>query len=185
MAADTLKSTSIVSLDLPNFPTTPTTGQGAQGYQKSYDDYVIPTTAGLILTTSTYKMVRVPTNAKIKKITLNADAALDTSTGLALDVGAYWSDSPVDGTPVSLQGTLISANCFAAALAFQATFQGVDATGAWTQAEKLTELWSALSITYNGVAVDPGGFIDIVIAVHTAATTAASHALGLRVEFVV
>lgn len=178
MAADTLKSLSITNLDaIPIVPNA--TGVGAEGYYKNESDFVTPTTGGLGSTLSTYKVLRVPTNIKLKALSLSADAALDTSTGLVLDVGAYYSDSTNDSTAAANQGVLISANCFAAAIAFQATFQKVNALSAYAVANFNQPLWKGL-----GLATDPGGFIDIVVAVHTVATTAASHNLLASADFV-
>src|ERR1700749_1713342 len=102
MAADALKSVGITNLD--STPVVPnTTGEGGPGYQRNITGYVTTTAAGLGNTSSTYKLVRLPSNAKVKALKLVADAALDTSTGLKIDVGAYYSDSTVDVTQPSLQ----------------------------------------------------------------------------------
>lgn len=178
MAADTLKSLSITNLDATPLVVN-ATGNGANGYEKNITDFVTPTALGLANTGSTYKTVRIPSTAKLKGISLTADAALDSSTGLALDVGAYYSDSTTDGTQAVNQGTAISVNCFAAAIVFQSAFQKVNALTAFTVANRQLPLWKAL-----GLASDPAGFIDVVVAVHTAATTAASHALGIDVAYV-
>ena len=178
MATDTLKSASITNLDA-NPVVASTTGNGAAGFAKTIYDYVTPTTGGLGTTASTYKLVRVPTTIKLNALRLTADAALDTSTGLALDVGAYYSDSTTDGTQPALQGTSISANCFLAAGSFQSAFDSVDALTAFGVAKRQLPLWDALALTS-----DPGGFFDIVVAVHTIATTAASHALQLKADFI-
>jgi len=194
MAADSLKSLSITNLDATSSPfivTANTTGVGAGAYLKEISDYVTPTSAGVATTGSTYKMVRLPVYAKVKSLELFADGQLDTSgsPALAFDVGAYWSDSAFDGTPQLLQGTLISANCFAAA----ATYGSV--TGAstrvdikWTTVDRNEPLWVALGLTFglpNQTGAPPAGNIDVVLAVHTVAATGASANLGISVKYVV
>lgn len=186
--SDTLSSLSITNLD--SFPVVAnTSGYGAPSSVKESSDFVTPTAAGLQLTTSTYKLIRLPVYAKVKDLTLTADAALDSAAALAVDVGAYWSDSTVDGTPVNLQGTVISANAFAAAIAFggASTLNGVRADSAWSVENRNKPLWLALGLTFgvpNQTGAPPGGFIDVVVAVHTAATTGASHAFGISVKHV-
>lgn len=183
MAADTLSSASITNLDA--FPVVAnTTGAGAAASSKIIDDFITPTTGGLVSTSSKYKMVRLPMYCKVKDLTLIADAALDTngSPTLAVDVGAYYSDSTVDGTPAALQGTAISVNCFAAALAFGAAGNtNLNVATSWSVANRNLPLWVALGLTASATGAPPGGQIDVVVAVHTVAATAASHNLGLRV----
>lgn len=184
MAADTLSSASITALDVMTAGTgpiaIPTSGEGSQSDIRDLSDYVTPTALGLANTGSKYKVLRVSPEIKVKALTLVVDGVLDSSTGLALDVGAYYSDSTVDGTPAALQGTVISVNCFLAAqTAFQSSaVQDVNALLAFSLPNRNKRLWEAL-----GLASNPGGNIDIVVAVHTAATTAASHDLGLRLAF--
>lgn len=185
MAADTLKSVSITALDIMNASAGPiqavTSGEGAAGFLKETGDYVTPTAAGLDNTGSTYKLVRLPFNAKVKDITLYSDGPLATDTTLTLDVGAYYSDSTVDGTPAALQGTAISVNCFAAVLTgFQSSAVGpVYALSNFPVLERNEYLWSALGLSSN-----PGGFVDVVVAVHTADSTGASHNLYASVKYV-
>lgn len=178
MAADTLKSLSITNLDATPIVSN-ATGVGANGYVKDVSDFVTPTAAGLVATTSTYKFLRVPTNIKLKALKLNADAHLDSSSGLLLDVGAYYSDAANDGTAQANQGVLISANCFAAAIDFHTAFTEQNALVAFGAAKRNQPLWKALAL-----AADPGGFFDIVVAVNTAATTAVSNVLQARAEYV-
>lgn len=186
MSADALSSASITALD--NFSTTGnpiaegTTGIGARAYLLQVNDFVTPTTGGLADTGSKYKLVRVSWDIKLKELILSVDGAIETSTGLALDVGAYYSDSTVDGTPAALQGTAVSVNCFAAILTgFRSSaVADLNALGAFGQAKRNKRLWDAL-----GLSANPGGFCDIVVAVHTAATGAASVALGASAKFAV
>lgn len=181
MVADALRATEITSLDA-----TPsaqlTAGEGAKAYDVVKTDYVTPTAAGLADTTSKYKLVRLPSNAKLKALTLSVQAAIETSTGLAIDVGAYYSDSTVDGTAVANQGVAISVNCFAAALTgFRSSaVADLNALAAFKPSLRNLPLWSALGLTS-----DPGGYIDVVAAVQAAATGAVSKELGARAAYAV
>lgn len=179
----TAKSASIVNQDSV-LPVANPTGNGAQGYERNISDSVAVTTGQLGTTATIIGLVRVSSNIKLKSITLTSDAALDSSTGLTLDVGAYYSDAyatngVVDGTPPALSGTAISVNAFSAILVFQGTFQNVYALKSFAVANKNKPLWQAL-----GLAADPGGFIDVVVAVHAAATTAVAGNLGISAAFV-
>jgi hypothetical protein len=182
MAADTLSSASITNLDtIPFVANNP--GEGGSGYLRDVSDYVTPTTGGLASTSSIYKMVRLPTGAKLKKLQLFCTSVLDSNASptLAVDVGAYYSDSTIDGTPVADQGVSISAACFLSNVAFgAATTKSVDALQALSPQKRNEPLWQAV-----GLAADPGGFIDIVVAVHAAAATAASQQMGIDAQYVV
>lgn len=188
MAADTLSSQSITNLDAASSPylvTANTTGVGAPSSVRESSDYVSNTALGLQDNTSKYKMVRLPLYAKVKSMRLSADARPDTGTTLTVDVGAYWSDSAFDGTPASLQGTAICTTAFASSVAFNSSFRNVDVSQAWSVANKNLPLWQALGLSANAITgAPPAGFIDIVVAVHTAATTGAATKIGLSVEHV-
>lgn len=182
MTADTVKSASITTLDgtsqQPPAATQLTTGIGAAGETINHSDFVAATTGGLASTASLYKMVRLPTRHILKAGDLYTKSGLDSSTGLAVDLGAYYSDSPVDGTPASLQGTLISANCFVAAQAFGQSSAGskIDALSNLDANLRNSPLWQQVGLTS-----DPGGYIDVVLAVHTVVSgTATAGNIGLN-----
>lgn len=177
---DTVKSLSLTNLDtIPVFINT--AAQGAPNLSRDVSDFAAATVAGLGSTSSTYKMVRLPSDATLKSITVFTGAALETSGSptLSIDVGAYYSDSTVDGTAVANQGSLISANCFAAAELFGASTT-LSVNGALNMNANLINqpLWKQAGLT-----ADPGGAIDIVIAVHAAVTTGALGNIGLRCSF--
>lgn len=181
MTADALKSLSITNLDAS--PIVPNTAAiGAAYAKKAVRDFVTPTTGGLASTSSKYKMVRVPSNCYLKDVKVVADAALDSNVSptLAIDVGAYYSDSTVDGTKVANQGAVISATAFASNVAFgdAAHLTITPTVGLWTETKRQTLLWSAL-----GLSADPGGQIDIVVAVHVVAATAVASPFGVEAEF--
>lgn len=166
MAADTVKSASITSLDAaaPSLSAPLTEGLGAPGRLVNHSDFAVMTGGGLASTGSTYKMVRLPTTCILKSITLFTKAGLDSSTGLKLNIGAYYSDSINDGTPYSLQGTLISADCFMTATAFGQSAAGSRISGLTNLDGNLVNapLWQQV-----GLATNPGGYIDVVVAVQT------------------
>src|ERR1700682_1631522 len=95
MAGHQLKSLSITNLD--NVPVIPNTiGEGAPGYLWNVNDYVSPVSADD--TTSTYRLCRFPTNAKVKKLWIYSTIA----TAGAGDIDIAFSDSTSDGTQQSL-----------------------------------------------------------------------------------
>lgn len=182
MTADTVKSASITTLDgtlnQPPAATQLTEGIGAPGRLINHSDFVAATTGGLASTASIYKLVRVTTKAILKFGELYTKAGLDSSSGLAVDLGAYYSDSTVDGTLFSNQGVLISANCFVAAVAFGQSAAGskIDALSNLDANLRNSPLW-----TQVGLATDPGGYIDIVLAVHTVVSgTATAGNIGIN-----
>lgn len=172
MAVETIKSVSITGLDaLPAVPQS--TGEGSSGYLR-HVDATAPVAAGSSAT-STYRLVRLPSNAKLKSLDVMTDAAPGAG---AISVGASYSDATTDGTQIALQGTLISATAFAAATTLSATANTrVDVLTALPVAKRMQPLWQAL-----GLASDPGGFIDVLATVTTAVTNAVN--LGLEARYV-
>ena len=185
MTADTVKSASITTLDgtsqQPPAPTQLTEGIGAVADLENSSDFVFATAGGLASTGSTYKMVRVPFRTILKDVRLYTKSGLDSSTGLQVDLGAYYSDSINDGTPAALQGTVISTNCFVAAQAFGQSNAGSNIDGLSNLDPNLrnSPLW-----TQVGLATDPGGYIDVVLAPHTGASTGIAGNIGVNVSVV-
>lgn len=178
---DALKSASITNLDASPVVAN-TSPNGAKYDSQKYSDSVTVTAAGIAASGSTYKMVRVPTNAYLKHVSLFADSALDTnnSPALTIDVGVYYSDSTTDGTPVALQGTAVADNVIADAFALHAAVSAIALeAGFWTSAKRKQPLWQAA-----GLSADPGGKFDIVVTVETGAGTGAAVAFTLDVEAV-
>lgn len=181
MGTSHLKSPAITNLDtIP--PLTPTTGEGGPGYVREVSGFV--TTVSADAATSTYQFVRVPSNAKVKRVALSWAAM----TAGKIQLGVYYSDSTVDGTAVANQGLVVPTNgvaFFASDIDLSSASGFVDETvqnqgtaGANTIALINTPLWQAL-----GLASDPGGFFDIVGTVHTTAVTTGA-LLGASVSFV-
>lgn len=173
MGTSALKSASLTSLALtPPFKST--TGEGSSGYLRSINDYV--TTVSADAAGSTYKYVRVPTNAKVKHVFFEAGAM----TAGKVNIGVYYS-SDNDGTQPALQGTVAVADFFASDVDCASAVPVTDVTnesGTYTADKHNKPLWEAL-----GLASDPGGFFDVVATVHTTAVTTGA-LTGVEVQYV-
>src|SRR4051812_23369989 len=146
MATEALKSTPITNLDAtPPLDTSP--GMGGLGLLRSVEGSVTATTA--VTLGSTYRMCRVPSNAKIKHIYVGLDATVTTFT---VDIGAYYSTSTVDGTSaanVAAAATAISAAFFGSAIALASIVTPTDyvnESGTNTAAKRMQPLWQALAL---------------------------------------
>lgn len=104
MAAEQIKSASVTNLDATPFYTN-TSAQGASGRLLEIDDWVACSGTPLQSTKSFYRLVRVPTGAIIKAVTLATDRALDSGTPtLAFDINIAWSDSTlISSCPLPFQ----------------------------------------------------------------------------------
>ncbi len=179
--ATNLKSAAITSLDA-----TPVgfvmAGAGVGGMLRSVEGSVAALTGDVV--GSTYKLVRLPINAMVKKVELYAACA----TAGAADFNAVFSDSTQDGTDAANQGTIpqiggINNKLFGAA---QSLIGGLAAPVELTYANAANfpvgseqkPLWAIL-----GFSGDPGGFFDIQATVTTAITTGGI--VFVRVFFVV
>jgi hypothetical protein len=171
MAGHNLKSTSITNADASPV-SAGTIGEFTQGMVRVIADQV--TTVSSDDTTSTYKMVRIPTTAKVKKLVLDSAVA----TAGSADFNVVHSDSLTDGTPAALQGTIpqiTAANnkLFGSAQSIVAQVR-VDWTlkGTFTLAHMNVPLWSVLvGLGVTTFTSDPGGFFDIQINITTTITT--------------
>lgn len=173
-----LKSQSITNLDSTPVITN-TSGEGASAPILEISDVVSPLSADAI--GSTYSFVRVPTTAHIKSVKLYSTGV---ATAGAAAFNVRFSDSQVDGTPTSLQGTIpqISSannNLFGAAVSILAV-NGLDILYAnitnYPYGSENQPVWAVL-----GYTADPGGFFDIVAIVTTAVTTGGT--LDLKVSY--
>lgn len=181
MAADTLKSRSITNVD-SNPIIYDSAGFNIATRELTATDYATVTTGGLGSTSSLYYLVRMRSNSILRSVKLFVSTQLDTNASktLTFDIGAYYSDSTMDGTQAQLQGTQISANAIAAAVASPPN-AGVAGSVEFYSAPPAAMdkmLWDFL-----GLASDPGGYIDLVVAVHAVAATAAAGDLGMLVTF--
>jgi len=178
--ASNLKSAAITNSDsLPVVENT--TGEGAPGYLREIDGFVTALTGDT--TASTYRVIRVPTNAKVKALAIST-AALSAST--TLDVGLYYSDAPVggvlDGTPPSLAGTLVSGQGTLFASAFAATTANDNVSIINQSGNNGIQLRNQPIWQTAGLASDPGGYFDIVVVPHV--TVVAGGIIGLKADYV-
>jgi hypothetical protein len=210
MAKDTVKSNSINLLDTINPMVMVTAGQGAAGYLYEIDDYCAATAAGTATLASTYRLVRFPTQVKIKSVQIYSDGILDSSAtaSLAIDFNIAFSDSTIDGTPSNLQG-LIPTTAFGGATTPVGTYSSPNimfgtnkpttnavwtptditlkgSTSFYTIANVMDQpLWQTFGFTAtSGQNQDPGGNFDILAYVSTVAGTAGSGNLGCKVTYI-
>jgi hypothetical protein len=178
MTTEALKSTPITNLDAT--PVTPnTTGEGGPGHLRSVSGYV--TVSASMAAGSTYRLVRVPSNAKIKQILFESEAQGAGKFNLSV----YYSDSTVDGTQSANQGLIVPTTgdqFFASDIDCASLVVQTDKTNEsanYTLAMRNKRLWDALGLTS-----DPGGFFDIVAVVHTTDVTTGTGKLGVCVNYV-
>lgn len=212
MAAETnVKSQSITNRSsLPLVPNT--AGQGASAELKSYMDKCSVGATEIQSAGSYYRLVRIPTFAKVRAVYISTDKALDSGTPtLAFDIGIAFSDSEFDGTPPSLRGRIpTTANngattTFAAYSSPNKIFGGIAAatltnsaalpplncifrglTAGYTMDKIMNQpLWQIFGFTNGqGMPYDPGGFFDIYAYATTGANTGVAGNIGCNVEWV-
>jgi hypothetical protein len=105
------KSTNITTLDTLNPFQALTTGEGAPARLWCVEDQVVLPTTFFSATNNYVRLCRFPTNAKIKKVVLLTDAAVDaaaTTGATTFTVGVAFSDSTIDGTPANWAGLVPS-----------------------------------------------------------------------------
>jgi len=210
MANDIVKSASLINLDATPILVS-NAGQGAPTVTGSVDDYCAATAAGLQSAASYYKLVRVPTYALIKSVSIFTDAGPNLAGALALDLSWVFSDSTDDGTPQWLQGLIpTSANTggtttiasysspnkmygtvkpSASAAAFGPTdevFNGLGANYSFTGGIANLPLYQIFGFTDGrGYPADPGGMFDLLAYVATGATTGGACNIYARVSYAV
>lgn len=151
------------------------TGGGSQGYLKEVTGSLAPAAAASA--DSTLRFVRVPTNAKVKRVRITSQVQ---GAG-KVDVGVYY---PTDGkTAVAdLAANAIDQDFFATVVDLTSAVQPTDITnesGTYTADLWNKPLWQAV-----GLSADPGGEFDIVATVKTTDITTGTGIIGLSVEFV-
>lgn len=175
-----LQSQSIINLDATPVVTN-TSAEGASAPLLEISDTVSPLSGDAI--GSTYNFVRIPTTAHVKSIKFYSKS-IATAGSAAFNV--RFSDSQVDGTPTSLQGTIpqmssANNNLFGAAVSLLANIPTAtdllyqNTTNFLLGSDNLP-LWAVL-----GYTADPGGFFDIVAIVTTAVTTGGT--IDLKVSY--
>jgi hypothetical protein len=182
MGTSTLKSAPITNLDaIPAVPNT--TGEGSPGYIREVGGFVTAVAADAA--GSTYRLARVPSNAKVKHVFFTSEAQ---GAG-KVQLGVYYSDSTIDGTAVANQGVVVpttGVNFFANDIDITAAVNSVDevtqnmATAGANNLSLVNQpLWQALGLT-----ADPGGYLDVVATVHTTAITTGGGRVGVAVQYV-
>ena len=175
MATEAIKSAIITSLDATP-PVRTTTGAGSAGrliYADGSAVFADTKTAG-----STYQMVRIPSNAIVKRIWACIDTAVTTFT---VDIGVYYS-SGLDVT-ADLGGDVLDADLFGSAVALasvvvptQYTMEA--AAAALTVADMFLPLWNLA-----GLSNDPSCGLDIVMT--NTATNDTTSTAYLAVEYII
>jgi hypothetical protein len=177
MAGHNLKSASITNLDASPVVMN-TIGEGGPGFLTVINDSV--TTFSGDDTTSTYRLLRFPTNAKVKALWINSNIG---GAGSA-DIDIAFSDSPIDGTNPSFSSlpnpvVLITAGAdnklFGAAQSLvlasipkEFTFANLSFTPAMCN----IPMWQNLvTLGATQFTSDPGGFFDIYVKITTTITT--------------
>lgn len=177
MAVENLKSAAITNLDA-----TPavlnTAGDGAPDDLASVSGFA--TASASASAGSTYKLVRVPTKARMKHLFFESEAQ---GAG-AFNLSVYYSSSTIDGTAAANVGLIVPTtgdqffasdiNCASAV----ASIDEINESGNNPMANRNKQLWDAL-----GLASDPGGFFDIVAVVHTTAVTTGTGKIGVNAEY--
>lgn len=185
MATEALKSASITNQDA--FPTVnPTTGEGATGPLQSVNDYATSTSG--VTVGSTYRLCRIPTNAKVKRVLLTCAAHGGSA---AFDINVAHSDDTTDGTPPNLQGNIpqIAAadnKLFGAAVSAVSALKHSDVTfnNTFTSAHKNLPLYQVLiNLGVTTFTTDPGGFFDILL--KSTQTDTSGGNLEVEVDYVV
>jgi len=193
MALVITKSASIISWD-SSPQVQPTTGEGGPGFLKSVNDFVTAPLLGTI--GDMYRFVRIPTNAKIKRVGLVITAV---ATAGAADIDVAFSDNPNDGTPPSL-ATLTNpvvqitgpvdnklfgtAKALTAAILVDTDQTFAAASTIFTLAMTNLPLWQALvNLGATQFTTDPGGFFDIIMKA-TTVPTVTTPIIGIKVDYV-
>lgn len=185
MAVVTTKSPSIVNLDASPIITN-TIGEGAPGFLRAVNDSVTAVVGDSIA--SIYRMVRIPTNAKVKRVLVNY---LTASTAGATDIDVFFSDSATDGTQPALSGVVQTTGpadnkLFGAAQVLTSILTQSDKTfaGSFLPAHQNLPLWQVLvNLGATQFTADPGGFFDVGFKLTTALTVTAGIA-AIEVDYV-
>lgn len=176
MAVENLKSASITNLDASP-PVANTAGEGAPAFTYRNFDFITVDAAASV--TSTYRILRVPSTAKLKSVNLESEAM---GAG-AFDISVYYSDSPWEGDAakpsgvVPTTGSQFFAASFSCASAVAPT-NIINNAGNNPMSNRNKPLWAALGLTS-----DPGGAFDLVAVVDTTAVTTGAARLGLYAEY--
>lgn len=173
MAVDHVLSTSVTNRE-GSPPVANLAGAGAAARLHSIDDYATVIAAGSV--GATYRMVRIPTNARVKRVTFASEA----QTAGKFNIGVFYPINGKTGVP-DLVANAVSAALFAAAIDCASAVLPTDVTnsgGTYTFDKRSQPLWQAA-----GLASDPGGYFDIALSVITTAVTTGTGKVYLNVEY--
>jgi hypothetical protein len=187
MATETQKSVPIVNLDASPIVEN-TTGEGGPGFLKEINGHVASTTG--VTSGSIYRLVRIPTNAKVKRVLFTAASSGATGT---VDIDVAFSDSTTDGTQQSLAGGIVQVSgpadnkLFGSAVSVTTALKNSDVTfsGTYTTDMQNQPLWQALINNVPAATqftADPGGYFDIVL--KSVATLASGGDFSIEVDYV-
>lgn len=174
MAVVHIKSSQITNLDAsPSVALT--AGEGGPGTLKIIDGTATLTASATV--DSTIQLVRIPSNAKVKKVFFETAA----QTSGALDIGLYYATDGQGQKPlVLLASQAIDQDFFASAIVVTGTVAITDVTNeslTYTPDKRLQPIWQAVGLTS-----DPGGSFDVCGTITTNTTTAAA-VMGLTVMY--
>jgi hypothetical protein len=188
MAVVTTKSASITAFDAsPGVAVT--TGEGGQGNLRCNNDFVTGVVGDSI--GSVYRMVRIPTDAKVKRVLFTNMVGATAGAG---DIDVFFSDSPYEGSAAyqALAGGAVQITgpvdnrLFGVAQTLIGVQKQVDVTFAntFTPAHQNLPLWQVLvNLGATQFTADPGGAFDIGMKL-TIAITVATGVISLEVDYV-
>ena len=174
MAVKHQQSTSITNRQATIVVPNPT-GAGAGGKLINVSDSVV--LAASQDAASTVRILRVPTNAKVKQVILVSQA----QTQGTFDLGVYYPTDGPTGKADLLANTIIS-DFFAQDIDLTSAYGPTDVTSQSTQ--YTIDLWNKPLWQALALASDPGGEFDIVLSVVTTAVTTGLGIVGLSVNYV-
>lgn len=207
-AGDILESSALIGLNVPPV-VVPSAGEGAPARLFENDDLIAPTASNVQFSTYTLGP-RIPTNAKIKTVTMYGKGIDSNATAaFAVDVNLIFSDAPIggiaagnpvnDGTPLTNAGLIPTSALTGAMTSISAysspnkMFGSSVVAVANAGAVKVQELTYLNSFTFAmrqlpiwdalGFTQDPGGFFNFFVVCETASSTAAAGVLGLKVVY--
>lgn len=175
MAVVHQKSTPVTNADA--VPVTPNTaGTGGPAPLKVAEGYLTVTAAASI--GATFQLVRVPSNAKIKRIDFESAA----QAAGQVDIGVFYATDGLGGRPLTLLvSQAVNATLFATGVIVTGAVVITNVTnesGNYTIDKRIQPLWQAAGLT-----IDPGGSLDIVASVITADVTTGAAVLGATVYY--
>lgn len=176
MSVDHVKASAITNLDAKP-PVRATEGEGAPGYAIINEGYA--TAVASSSADATYQLVRVPSNAKLKKLVFESEAQ---GAG-KFDIGVYYA---TDGSKLGAAIALLAADAidqdfFATIIDCASAVVRTDIlneSGTNTLDKRSQPLWQMI-----GLSADPRCNLDIVATVKTTAVTTGTGKFGVQVEY--